>query len=191
VPAPSWCGHSSLVTSAWGWLGAIKYHQCWSTGSRSLRISAGISAAAAGYRTLWSHGLGLLDSRLQATSVPVTAAGAGSSSRGAAAGPNHDIGAHRTVPRLPRQVRRTRSLGQTDPGPGAGSSLAVPADQAGLGPSPNQQSRPGSAELAAAACCQCQADHDAPARVSDSESLANLKILAWKHMVRAGNRHGP
>ncbi len=23
-PAPSWCGHNSLVTSAWGWLGAIK-----------------------------------------------------------------------------------------------------------------------------------------------------------------------
>ncbi len=21
----SWCGHNSLVTSAWGWLGAIKY----------------------------------------------------------------------------------------------------------------------------------------------------------------------
>jgi hypothetical protein len=23
TPAPSWCGHNSLVTSAWGWLGAI------------------------------------------------------------------------------------------------------------------------------------------------------------------------
>jgi hypothetical protein len=22
--APSWCGHNSLVTSAWGWLGAVK-----------------------------------------------------------------------------------------------------------------------------------------------------------------------
>ncbi len=24
APEPSWCGHNSLVTSAWGWLGAIK-----------------------------------------------------------------------------------------------------------------------------------------------------------------------